>query len=144
MSDSIDFNPFYRLLKSLVNGEKEMQEAFNNLLNDYMKNQTPKNPYDQIGKIICSISISNLFEYVGLQDINQISKLEKPVWDYLELKNGSTLFQYLISANLNYLTENKLVEKVIDKWDASKEEIEDNKNDLIIYVIEGVIDIVIN
>ena len=82
-----------------------------------------------------------LFEYVGIDDLIYISRLEREVWDYLKIRTGEELKSYLIRKMAAHSDDHNLTGKISKKWDFSEEELKTNIEGLANYVTEGIVEV---
>ncbi len=142
MPEPIEFGSFYQLLQSVKEGREKEVKELQWMLAEYEHAKESKNAYDELGQIFCHHGIMELYEYTGLDNIQIISELNNTVWDYLKLRIGYTLSEYMIKSMLSHAGQHDLSEKLGKKWDLSSAEIEANLEGLAKYVVEGIIEVV--
>ena len=142
MAEPVEFGSFYQLLQSVKQGSEERIKELEWMLAEYEHAKESKNAYDELGQIFCHHGIMELYEYTGIENIQLISSLEEPVWNYLKIRTSSSLSEYMVNSMLSHAKQHGLATKMSEKWDISTDEIEDNMHDLAKYVVEGIIQIV--
>ena len=95
MSKPVEFGEFYKLLKAVKRGDQERSKELQWMLAEYEHAKDSQSPYDELGQIYCHHGVMELYEYTGLDNIELISRLDKSVWDYLNMRMGVTLPTYM-------------------------------------------------
>ena len=144
MSDSIEFNSFYKLLNGVIKGDKQNKKELDWLLAEYEHAREATSAYDEIGQIFCHHGIMELYEYAGTDDISYITTLDKSVWEYLNVRIGDSPKEYMVKSMLGHAKSHHLCNKVSEKWGISNKDIEDNIEDLAKYVVDGILDLILN
>ncbi len=142
MAEPVEFSSFYQLLQSAQQGNEEKIQELEWMLAEYEHAKESKNAYDELGQIFCHHGIMELYDYTGIDNIQIISDLEEPVWNYLQLRTKYSLAEYMIQSMLSHAKQHDLAIKISTKWEISTEEIEENMQDLAKYVVEGIMEIV--
>ncbi len=140
MAKPIEFNDFYKLLSSVKDGDQKKTKELEWVLAEYEHAKDSESGFDELGQIFCHIGVMELFEYVGSDDIKYISDLDKVIWNYLKIRMGKSLLDFLIVKMNDHSKEHKLPEKISKKWDIDINDIELNVSDLAKYVSIGIID----
>ena len=144
MAESIEFSSFYQLLQSVKQGNEKEVKELEWMLAEYEHAKESKSAYDELGQIFCHHGIMELYEYTGLDNIQIISDLNNSVWEYLKLRIGSSLEEFMVKSMLSHSKEHGLASKIGKKWDLASSEIEENLEGLARYVSEGIIQIIYN
>ena len=142
MPEPVEFGSFYQLLQSVKEGSEKETKELQWILAEYEHAKESKNAYDELGQIFCHHGIMELYEYTGLDNIQVISGLKASVWDYLKLRIGSSLPDFMVKSMLSHAGQHDLSKKLGEKWKLSSNEIEENLEGLAKYVAEGIIEIV--
>ena len=142
MAKPVEFGKFYKLLQAVKSGDEEKNKELQWILAEYEHAKESTSPYDELGQIFCHHGVMELYEYTGVDNVKFISCLEKSVWDYLEVRMGITLPQYMRSSMISHANKHELVKKMSNKWNASVDELEENIENLAQYVVEGIIDVI--
>ena len=142
MPKPIEFKEFYELLKAAKNGNKKEREKLEWILAEYEHAEGSESAYDELGQVFCHIGVMGLYDYAGSDDIQFISRLEKAVWDYLEVRMGISLTQHMVETMIEHAKQHELSTKMCEKWDISREELAENIEDLAVYVAEGIIEVI--
>ncbi len=142
MAEPVEFGSFYQLLQSVKEGREDESRELEWMLAEYEHAKESKSAYDELGQIFCHHGIMELYEYTGLDNIQTISKLNSSVWDYLKLRIGCSLADYMVKSMISHSKQHELSKKVGQKWEVSNEDIEENIEGLAKYVVDGIIDIV--
>ncbi len=142
MSAPIEFNEFYRLLTAVRDGGKEEKKELEWILAEYEHAKDSKSSFDELGQIFCHIGVMELFEYTGSDNIRYISSLNLSVWEYLKIRIGKNLDEYLEQKMITHSKEHGLTEKISNKWKIDATELEMNLNDLAKYVAEGIVNVI--
>ena len=142
MPSPVEFSSFYQLLQSVKLGNEKETKELQWMLAEYEHAKESKNAYDELGQIFCHHGIMELYEYTGLDNIQIISGLNSSVWEYLKLRMGYTLEEFMIMSMLSHAKEHGLATKLCKKWDLVNDEIEGNLDGLAKYVVEGIIEII--
>jgi len=143
MTKPIEFNEFYRLLDSVRNGDTKQKKELEWTLAEYEHAKDSSSSFDELGQIFCHIGVMELFDYSGSDDIKYISTLDQKVWDYLQLRMGTGLREYLVEKMISHSNEHELPAKLSKKWDVKIEDLQSNVNDLAKYVSEGIVEVII-
>ncbi len=144
MPSPVEFSSFYQLLQSVKQGNEKEVKELEWMLAEYEHAKESKNAYDELGQIFCHHGIMELYEYTGLDNIQIISDLNTSVWEYLKLRIGSSLEEFMVKSMLSHSKEHGLASKIGKKWDLASSEIEENLEGLARYVSEGIIQIIYN
>ena len=144
MADPVEFSSFYQLLQSVKLGNEKETKELQWMLAEYAHAKESKSAYDELGQIFCHHGIMELYEYTGLDNIQIISDLNTSVWEYLKLRIGSSLEEFMVKSMLSHSKEHGLASKIGKKWDLASSEIEENLEGLARYVSEGIIQIIYN
>ena len=144
MPSPVEFSSFYQLLQSVKLGNEKEVKELEWMLAEYEHAKESKNAYDELGQIFCHHGIMELYEYTGLDNIQIISDLNTSVWEYLKLRIGSSLEEFMVKSMLSHSKEHGLASKIGKKWDLATGEIEENLEGLARYVSEGIIQIIYN
>tara|TARA_B100000686_G_C15934356_1_gene545793 strand:- start:53 stop:487 length:435 start_codon:yes stop_codon:yes gene_type:complete len=142
MPKPVEFASFYQLLQSVKQGNEKETQELQWMLAEYEHAKESKSAYDELGQIFCHHGIMELYDYTGLDNIQIISGLNKSVWDYLKLRIGYSLSDFMVKSMLSHAEEHDLSKKLGEKWQLSSEEIEENLDGLAKYVVEGIIEII--
>jgi len=142
MTKPVEFGEFYKLLQSVKAGDPEKNKELDWMLAEYEHAKDATCSYDELGQIFCHHGIMELYEYTGVDDITFISSLEKSVWDYLGIRMGISINQYMIDSMISHAREHELAKKMSGKWNTSIDELEENIQGLAEYVVEGIIDVI--
>ncbi len=142
MPKPIEFSKFYQLVKEVKRGDLSKKEVLTSLIEDYKIGLDSETPYEELGKILCTVSLRGVNEYTGLKEIELICRLKRDVWDYLKIRTGESLEDYLASIMKSHVNNKDLLANLCSKWNVEKEELENNLENLIDYVNEGIIDII--
>ena len=143
MTKPIEFGSFYKLLKGVIEGDDKDKKELQWLLAEYEHAKDATSAYDELGQIFCHHGIMELYDYTGTDNLQYITCLEKSIWDYLQIRMGKNLNEYMVTAMMKHANIHKLPEKISTKWNTSISEIEDNLEDLANYVSEGIIELII-
>ncbi len=144
MPSPVEFSSFYQLLQSVKQGNEKEVKELEWMLAEYEHAKESKSAYDELGQIFCHHGIMELYEYTGLDNIQIISDLNTSVWEYLKLRIGSSLEEFMVKSMLSHSKEHGLASKIGKKWDLASSEIEENLEGLARYVSEGIIQIIYN
>ena len=144
MTSPVEFSSFYQLLQSVKLGNEKEVKELQWMLAEYEHAKESKSAYDELGQIFCHHGIMELYEYTGLDNIQIISDLNTSVWEYLKLRIGSSLEEFMVKSMLSHSKEHGLASKIGKKWDLASSEIEENLEGLARYVSEGIIQIIYN
>ena len=144
MPSPVEFSSFYQLLQSVKQGNEKEVKELEWMLAEYEHAKESKSAYDELGQIFCHHGIMELYEYTGLDNIQIISDLNTSVWEYLKLRIGSSLEEFMVTSMLSHSKEHGLASKIGKKWDLASSEIEENLEGLARYVSEGIIQIIYN
>ena len=144
MPSPVEFSSFYQLLQSVKLGNEKEVKELQWMLAEYEHAKESKSAYDELGQIFCHHGIMELYEYTGLDNIQIISDLNTSVWEYLKLRIGSSLEEFMVKSMLSHSKEHGLASKIGKKWDLASSEIEENLEGLARYVSEGIIQIIYN
>ena len=142
MSSPVEFSAFYQLLQSVKLGNEKETKELQWMLAEYEHAKESKNAYDELGQIFCHHGIMELYEYTGLDNIQIISGLNNSVWEYLKLRIGSSLEDFMVKSMLSHAKAHDLASKLGNKWDLANDEIESNIDGLAQYVVEGIIEVI--
>ena len=143
MTKPIEFSDFYRLLNSVKAGDKGEEEKLEWLLAEYEHAKNSSSPFDELGQIFCHIGIMEVYSYTGVDNIGFISKLEKVVWDYLEIRMGNKLSEQIIKKMKSHCEQHELVDKISKKWDFPEQELTNNVDGLAKYVADGILEVIV-
>ena len=144
MPSPVEFSSFYQLLQSVKQGNEKEVKELEWMLAECEHAKESKNAYDELGQIFCHHGIMELYEYTGLDNFQIISDLNTSVWEYLKLRIGSSLEEFMVKSMLSHSKEHGLASKIGKKWDLASSEIEENLEGLARYVSEGIIQIIYN
>jgi len=142
MPSPVEFSSFYQLLQSVKLGNEKKTKELQWMLAEYEHAKESENAYDELGQIFCHHGIMELYEYTGLDNIQIISGLNSSVWEYLKLRTGYTLEEFMVMSMLSHAKEHGLATKLCKKWGLVNDEIEGNLDGLAKYVVEGIIEII--
>ena len=141
MANPVEFGKFYKLLQAVKDGSQEKNKELDWILAEYEHANESTSSYDELGQIFCHHGVMELYEYTGIDNINIISRLDKSVWDYLTLRMGVGLPQYMVKSMISHAKQHELAKKVSDKWNDSIEDIEANMEGLATYVADGIVEL---
>lgn len=141
MAKPIEFDEFYSLLSAVKSGDRKKKKKLETLLIKYKNGEDAASAYDELGKIFCVVGSKSLYEYTGIDDLAFLGTLNQSVWDYLKVRMGCKLNQYIIDSMNSHAEKNKLAAAISKKWELSTEEITDNLAGLAEYITEGIVDI---
>ena len=144
MTNPVEFGSFYQLLQAVRDGNEQKSQELEWMLAEYEHAKESKSAYDELGQIFCHHGIMELYEYTGLDNVQTISSLNSSVWDYLKLRIGCPLTDYMVRSMLAHAKQHELCQKVGEKWKVPNEDIEANIEGLAKYVVEGIIEVVHN
>ncbi len=142
MGTQVEFGAFYKLIQSVKDGDEKKNKELEWMLAEYEHAKESTGPYDELGQIFCHHGIMGLYEYTGIDNIRTISTLDKSVWEYLELRTGINLNQYIVRYITDHAKEHSLAKKISTKWETAIDELEINLDDLASYVVQGITDLV--
>ncbi len=142
MSKPIEFSDFYRLLTEVKRGDQKKKEELDWLLAEYEHAKGSEGAYDELGQIFCHIGVMELYEYTGVDNITFISKIESSIWDYLIVRVGEELDDYLVKKMVSHCENHNLAEKISKKWDFPEKELIENIKGLAVYVAQGIVEVV--
>ena len=142
MNKPIEFGSFYKLLKEVINGNDEEKRKLEWLLAEYEHAKDATSAFDELGQIFCHHGIMELYEYTGTDNIQYIKSLENSVWEYLKIRMGIGLNEYMVKTMLNHAYDHKLSQKISGKWNTQASDIEENIEGLAVYVAEGIVDLI--
>ena len=143
MSGQIEFSKFYKKLRLAKKADYDESVKLKEFLSEYIKEEPLTGVYDELGRKFCEKGIRELTSYTGLDDISKIGSLARPVWEYLELRNGKNLFNYIVQNILEESIRNNDKQNLSSKWKTSEKEIDKNTEDLAKYITEGIVEIII-
>ena len=142
MANPVEFSSFYKLLRSVRDGNNEKIKELEWILAEYEHAKEAKNAYDELGQIFCHHGVMELYDYTGTDNIQYICSLDITVWDYLKIRMNIGLLQYMVDSMVKHAKDHGLTKKISSKWNTPSDEIDDNLEGLAKYVAEGIIDLV--
>ncbi len=143
MANPIEFGSFYKLLRSVRDGNRQKKQELEWILAAYEHAKESSSAYDELGQIFCHHGVMELYDYTGTDNIEYIYSLEQSIWDYLKVRMNTSLNEYMIMSMIKHAKDHNLTKKISNKWNTPIEEIEENLEDLAKYVTEGIIEIII-
>tara|TARA_Y100001968_G_scaffold333747_1_gene398993 strand:- start:2011 stop:2442 length:432 start_codon:yes stop_codon:yes gene_type:complete len=142
MSDPVEFSSFYKLLRSVRDGNDEKIKELEWILAEYEHAKEAKNAYDEIGQIFCHHGVMELYDYTGTDNIQYIYSLDNIIWDYLKVRMNIGLLDYMVNSMVKHSKQHDLANKISSKWNITTNEIDNNLEELAKYVAEGIIEII--
>ena len=142
MTNPVEFGEFYKLLKAVKVGDNEKDKELQWMLAEYEHAKDASSSYDELGQIFCHHGVMELYSYAGVDDIKFISSLDKSIWDYLEVRMGIPLSEYMVTSMLSHAKDHDLAKRMSEKWATPIEDLEINMDGLAKYVVEGILEII--
>ncbi len=142
MDKAVEFSSFYTLLEAVKNGEEGKSQELENILVEYKSATNAESPLDELGKIFCSVGISELYKYAESTDLALISKIEMGMWKELANSNGDPLHIYLSKAMINYAQDELVAEKMSTKWNIRERMIKKHFVKMSRYITEGILQVI--
>ena len=143
MANPVEFGSFYKLLKSVRDGNKEKSKELEWMLAEYEHAKEATSAYDELGQIFCHHGVMELYDYTGTDNIKYINSLDTSVWEYLKVRMNVGLAEYMVASMLNHAKDHALANKMSTKWDFKVDEIENNLEALAKYVTDGIVDLIL-
>ena len=123
-------------------GDKQQEKKLQWILAEYEHAKDAFSSFHELGQIFCHHAVMQLYAYTGIDDIKFISNFDESIWNYLEVRNKATLFEFIERGLVKHIEEHRVIKKISDKWNRPIDELSHNSNDLAIYVIEGIIQVI--
>ncbi len=143
MSKPIEFGEFYKLIKSKKKKGNKDNKDLDVLLGEYEEGKKAESDFDQLGQIFCFIGIKELYNYTGIEDISEISLLDKNIWDYLTIRMKRNLSEYIKIRMIEHVESTDLLAEIANKWKSEEDVLKKNLEGLAEYVTEGIVEIII-
>ena len=142
MANPVEFSSFYKLLRSVRDGNSEKNKELEWVLAEYEHAKEAQDAYDELGQIFCHHGVMELYDYTGTDDIQYIYSLDNSIWDYLKVRMNEGLLEYMIKSMVSHAKNHQLASKVSLKWNTPVSEIDNNMESLAKYVAEGIIELI--
>ncbi|WP_269622710.1 hypothetical protein [Prochlorococcus marinus] len=142
MANPVEFGSFYKLLRSVRDGNEVKSKELEWMLAEYEHAKEATSAYDELGQIFCHHGVMELYDYTGTDDIKYINNLDNSVWDYLKIRMKVSLHDFMIKSMLDHAKQHQLTKKISSRWNIETDEIDTNIEDLAKYVTEGIIEII--
>ncbi len=141
MSKPVEFSKFYNLLNAAKKGEEEINEEFDQKIEELQMTESCESQLHELGQRFLYVGIMELYKYTDSKDFAYIGNLEKSTWEELAKIQKAELPPHLANTMIKYAKENKLSEEISKKWKSSKREIDQHIMRMARYITEGLIDV---
>ncbi len=138
----VEFSEFYNLLNRVKEGNSNLEQELNAMVEEYKNNETAESELHELGQVFIYVGLMELYKYTESEDINFIGCIDKEGWDALEEKNKAELPPHLANTMISYAKKNNLSKEIAKKWDKRTREINKHIMGMARYITEGIIDVI--
>ncbi len=136
----VEFSNFYKVLNAAKQGNTEKKEDLEKMLEIYKDSAGKDGPLHQLGETFIYIGIMRLYEYSDNNNIEIIGSYSKEDWEDLAEEKKAELPPFLANSMINYAKEESLSNRISERWNIKKREIDRNLMQMARYITEGIID----
>ena len=141
MTDQIEFSSFFKELNFHKTYDTEdCSPLLKSFLSNYQQGSQANSFLEDLAQQFIVVGINELYSYSGSENLNTICNLTTEEWDSIKNEKKADIAPTLANSMINYTKQNKILNKLKDKWSVRRREIEKHVMPMSRYITEGILD----